>query len=241
MVAQSHNIRNYGAWGVKHGKCIWGELHTTERNRRDLALRAARELHNDADNTAKYLSGLEAGMKQAGAIEASARRLRYEVAAVIASYDVTVEVEIPRGVVHEGGELPTTKVRLDATNLESQETWLGLINTARKMRNAATNRKRLENGLSPQIGRGNHTVRKFHDDKFDRLREQLIERTAPNQALDLLDAAIIAITNAYSAIVSKEIETLREVEERIHDRVNARNLKDPMMLNPVKQRLQRVA
>jgi hypothetical protein len=72
--------------------------------------------------------------------------------------------------------------------------------------------------------------------KFDKLREQLIERTATNQAMDLLDAGIIAVANAYSDIAADEIESLREAEQRIHDKISACNSKRSMQ-----PRVQRVS
>ena len=161
-------------------------------------------------------------MKLSGATEATARRLRYEVAAVIESYGMAMEEGASAGVTLAAGKVVAEGEPLDAGDLEAQESWLGLVNSARNLRNAAMNRKRQLEGAPRQIGRGNHTVRKFGDAKFDKLREQLIERTAENQALDLLDAAIMAVAKAYSAIASDDIERLREAEKRIHDKVNLR-------------------
>src|SRR5262249_44172964 len=150
-------------------------------------------------------NGLEVGMIEAGATEATARRLRCEAAAIIASYGIVIDVKAstPRGKVME-------VKRLDFRSLEAEGTWVGLVNTARQMRNASTNSKRLEQGMPQKVGRGNHAVRKFQDAKFNRLREQLIARTATTQALDLLDAGIIAVANAYAGIAPEEIDSLRE-------------------------------
>lgn len=229
---------DYAAYGCKDGRCIYDGVRNAEVNRRQLVLKAARDLHGHPGNTAEYLKGLEEGMKMAGATEATARRLRYEVAAVIASYGVTIEVEVPKRLTGTSGKRAVANEQFDAKALEAQGSWLALVNTARAMRSAAVNRERQQEGLPRQIGRGNHTIRKYHDTKFDKLREQLIERTATNQALDLLDAAIIAVANAYSAIASENIEELREVEKKIHDKVSARTSGGAAVQYLAKHRLQ---
>src|SRR5262245_58526467 len=99
MATQETNAQlcfDYGEYGCKDGKSIYNGLRSAETNRRHLVLKAAKELRGHADNTAEYLRGLEQGMRMAGATQATARRLRYEVAAVIASYNLTMNSGMPR-------------------------------------------------------------------------------------------------------------------------------------------------
>ena len=76
------------------------------------------------------------------------------------------------------------------------------------------------------IPRSSSRYRSRRDDS--ELREQLIERTAAHQALDLLDAAIMAVANAHRMTAAEEIDCLREVEQRIHEKVHARKALRPV-------------